>query len=146
MGRSKKTRDVKEQTFKRLFGVTRETFEKMKSVLQKEYDELHRQGGSPLKLSREDKLTITRKYYREYRTMESIETDYGVSKSTVCQTIQWVEEALSRAEAFKLPGKKAPARTPQEIQCVVVDATESPIQRPKKTKKSIIQGKRSGIR
>jgi transposase-like protein len=113
----------------------------MKSVLQKEYDELHRQGGSPLKLSREDKLTITLKYYREYRTMEPIETDYGVSKSTVCQTIQWVEEALSRAEAFKLPGKKAPAGTPQEIQCVVVDATESPIQRPKKPKRVLFREK-----
>ena len=146
MGQRKKKKDEKEEAFKRLFGVTRETFEKMKSVLQKEYDELHRQGGSPLKLSREDKLTITRKYYREYRTMESIGTDYGVSKSTVCQTIQWVEEALSRTEAFKLPGKKALTGTPPEIQCVVVDATESPIQRPQKTKKSIIQGKRSGIR
>jgi homoserine trans-succinylase len=31
----------KEEAFKRLFGVNRETFEKMKSVLQKEYDELY---------------------------------------------------------------------------------------------------------
>jgi hypothetical protein len=62
MGRRKKTRDVKEQTFKRLFGVNSGTFEKMKSILQKEYDRQHQKGGSPAKLSLEDKLTITLKY------------------------------------------------------------------------------------
>ena len=146
MGQKPKKKDEKEEVFKRLFGVNRKTFEMMTSVLQKEYDELHRRGGSPPKLSIENKLTITLKYYREYRTMESIGTDYGVSKSTVCQTIQWVEDALSKDEAFKLPGKKVLTGTPQEIQCVVVDVTESPIQRPKKTKESIIQGKRNVIR
>jgi hypothetical protein len=34
MGQRKKKKDEKEEAFKRLFGVTRETFEKMKSVLQ----------------------------------------------------------------------------------------------------------------
>jgi hypothetical protein len=84
MGRGKKKRDAKEETFKRLFGVNRETFEKMKSILQREYDRQHKKGGSPAKLSLEDKLTMTLKYYREYRTMESIGADYGVSKSTIC--------------------------------------------------------------
>ena len=141
----KEKKDEKEQAFKRLFGINQKTFEKMQSVLQKEYDELHRHGGSPPKLSLEDKLTITLTYYREYPTMEAIGTDYGVSKSTICQTIQWVEDALSKDEAFKLPGKKVLVGTPQEIQCVVVEVAESPIQRQKKTKKRIIQGKRNVI-
>jgi hypothetical protein len=55
MGRGKKKKDAKEQTFKRLFGVDRETFENMKSILQKEYDRQHQKGGSPAKLSIEDK-------------------------------------------------------------------------------------------
>ena len=112
MGRRKKTRDVKEQTFKRLFGVNSGTFEKMKSILQKEYDRQHQKGGSPAKLSLEDKLTITLKYYREYRTMESIGVDYQVSKSTVCQTVQWVEDTLLKDGAFNLPGKKVLVGTP----------------------------------
>ncbi|MDR1466723.1 MAG: transposase family protein [Treponema sp.] len=70
---------------------------------------------SPAKLSIADKLTIALKYYREYRTMASIAADYRVSKSTVCQTIQWVEDALSQGETFKLPGKKVLTGTPQEI-------------------------------
>jgi hypothetical protein len=71
MGRIKKQKDTKEQTFKRLFGVNSETFEKMKSIIQNEYDELHKQGGSLPKLSIQEKLTITLTYYREYRTRES---------------------------------------------------------------------------
>ena len=145
MGRKKKTREVKEQTFKRLFGVNSGPFEKMKSMLQKEYDRQHQKGGSTAKLSIEDKLTITLTYYREYRTMESIGADYQVSKSTVCQTVQWVENTLSKDETFKLPGKKVLTGIPQKIKSIVVDVTESPIQRPQKTKKRIIQGKRSGI-
>jgi hypothetical protein len=138
-------KDEKEAAFKRLYGVNRETFEQMQSILQKKFDRLHKQGGSPPKLTVEDKLTITLKYYREYRTMESIGADYGVSKSTVCETIQWVEDTLSKDKTFKLPGKKVLTGTPQEIQCIVVDVTESPIQRPKKNKKRIIQEKRSVI-
>jgi hypothetical protein len=61
MGRGKKTSDTKEASFKRLFGVKQETFEQMKRILQKEFDKLHRLGGSPPKLSVEDKLAITLK-------------------------------------------------------------------------------------
>jgi hypothetical protein len=145
MGRGKQAQDAKDVLFKRLFGVKPETFEAMKSILQKEFDKLHRQGGSPPKLSVEDKLMVTLKYLREYRTMESIGHDYAVSKSTVCESIQWVEDTLAKDKTFKLPSKKVLKEADDTIQYIVVDVTESPIQRPKKTKKSTIQGKRSVI-
>jgi hypothetical protein len=146
MGQGEEAMDEQEAVFKRLFGVRTETFEKMKTILQKEFNKLHKQGGSPPKLTVEDKLVVTLKYLREYRTMESIAADYGVRKSTVCESVQWVENTLNNDKTFKLPGKKALKGTGQSIQCIVVDVTESPVQRPKKTKKSIIRGKRSGIR
>jgi hypothetical protein len=77
--------------------------------------------------------------------MEAIGADCQASKSTVCQTIQWAEDTLSKDETFKLPGKKVLAGTPQEIKSIVVDVTESPVERPKKTRKRITRGKRSGI-
>jgi predicted DNA-binding protein YlxM (UPF0122 family) len=146
MKREKRARDAKDVLFKRLFGVKPETFEAMKSILQKEFDKLHRQGGGPPKLSVEDKLTVTLKYLREYRTMESIGNDYGVSRSTVCETIQRVEDTLAKDKTFRLPGKKVLRKADDTIQYIVVDVTESPVQRPKKTKKGTIRGKRSGIR
>ncbi|MDR2178324.1 MAG: transposase family protein, partial [Treponema sp.] len=75
MGKGKKAPDAKVESFKRLYGVKPDTFEKMRSILQKVFDILHRRGGKPPKLTIEDKLYITLKYLREYRTMESIGAD-----------------------------------------------------------------------
>ena len=145
MGRGKKKQNKNDAVFKRLFGVKQETFEKMKAILQKEYDKMHRFGGKPPKLSVEDKLMVTLKYLREYRTMEHIGYDYKVSKSTVCETVQWVENTLRKDGAFALPGKKILNEKPANIEYVVIDVTESPVQRPKKNKKHTIQAKRSAI-
>ena len=116
-----------ESVFKRLYGVAPDTFDKMKAILQKEYDKMHKLGGSPPKLMVEDKLTITLKYLREYRTMESIAADYSVSKSTVCESIQWVENTLAEDKTFKLPGKKVLKKASDDIEYIIVDVTESPI-------------------
>ena len=106
MGRGKKDYQDPISVFKRLFGVKPDTFEKMKTILQKEYVKLHKYGGKPPKLTVEDKLMITLKYLREYRTMDHIGYDYGVSKSTVSHSIKWVEDTLRKDGTFALPGKK----------------------------------------
>ena len=146
MGRGKKYNpDSPEAVFKRLYGVKPDTFEKMKAILQKEYDKLHKMGGSPPKLTVEDKLMITLKYLREYRTMESIGADYGVKKSTVCESIKWVENTLAEDKTFKLPGKKILKKGSDDIEIVIVDVTESAIQRPKKGQKEYYSGKKNDI-
>jgi predicted DNA-binding protein YlxM (UPF0122 family) len=147
MGKGKKYNpNSPEAVFKRLYGVKPDTFNKMKVILQKEYDKMHKFGGSPPKLTVEDKLVVTLKYYREYRTMESIGADYGVSKSTVCESIQWVENTLAKDKTFKLPDKKVLKKTSDTIEYIVVDVTESPVQRPKKGQKEYYSGKKSAIR
>jgi hypothetical protein len=145
MGRGRKKSDKKDAVFKQLFGVKPETFEKMKAILQKDYEKLHKAGGKPPKLSVEDKLMITLKYLREYRTMEHIGYDYGVCKSTVCETVQWVENTLKKDGTFALPGKKVLEESSDTIEYVIIDVTESPVQRPKKSKKPTIPAKRSAI-
>jgi predicted DNA-binding protein YlxM (UPF0122 family) len=146
MGKGKKYNpNSPEAVFKRLYGVKPDTFEKMKEILQKEYDKIHKLGGSPLKLTIEDKLLATLKYYREYRTMESIGADYGVSKSTVCESIKWVENTLAKDKTFRLPDKKVLKETSDTIEYIVIDVTESPIQRPKKGQKEYYSGKKSAI-
>jgi predicted DNA-binding protein YlxM (UPF0122 family) len=132
--------------FKRLYGVTPDTFEKMMTILQKEYDKIHKAGGAPPKLTVKDKLTVALKYLREYRTMESIGADYSVSKSTVCESIQWVENTLAKDKTFKLLGKKVLKEASDAIEYIVVDVTESPIERPKKGQKEYYSGKKNAIR
>jgi hypothetical protein len=142
MGRDTKAQDAKKILFKRLYGVKPDTFEKMRSILQREYEALHLNGGKPPKLTVEDKLYITLKYLREYRTMDSIAAEYHVCKGTVCLSIQWVEDTLKEDGTFALPGKKKLKRKSDSIQYVVVDVTESPINRPKKDQKAYYSGKK----
>jgi hypothetical protein len=52
--------------------------------------------------------------------MESIGADYGVSKSTVCETIQWVEDTLNKDKTFKLPGKRVLKKPESAIEYIVV--------------------------
>ena len=53
--------------FKRLFGVKKETFDRVPEILQKAFDELHKQDGKPLtKLQVKDKqqyLTLPKSGY-----------------------------------------------------------------------------------
>ncbi|MHB9293782.1 hypothetical protein Holit_02912 [Hollandina sp. SP2] len=72
MGKGKKAQDAKDVLFKWVYGVKPDTFHNMLSILQKEFDALHKNGGKPPKLTSEDKVYIALKYLRDYRTMDSI--------------------------------------------------------------------------
>ncbi len=52
---------------------------------------------------------------------------------------------LIKSGKFSLPSKRALYDTDNEIEFIIIDATESPIERPKKNKKTIIQGRRNNI-
>ncbi|MDR0562121.1 MAG: transposase family protein [Spirochaetaceae bacterium] len=145
MGKEKQAQEAKDAAFKRLYGVKPETFEKMKNILQKAFTKLHKAGGRPPKLTATEKLTATLKYLREYRTMESIAADYGAAKSRICETIQWVEDTLAKDKTFNLPGKRVLRGETPPIDYIMADVTESPINRPQKTRKNGIPVKRSGI-
>ena len=133
---------LKDVDFKRLTGVQRESFEKMLAVVEKSL----RDFGRPTKLSRADQLLMTLMYWREYRTEFHIAQSYGLSESTVCRTIQKVENALVCSGKFRLPGKKALQPSDTVFEVVLVDVSEQPIERPKKAKNGITAAKRSGTR
>jgi len=132
---------LKAVDFKRLTGVQRESFEKMLAVVEKSL----RDFGRPTKLSRADQLLMTLMYWREYRTEFHIAQSYGLSESTVCRTIQKVENALVCSGKFRLPGKKALQPSDTIFEIVLVDVSEQPIERPKKAKNGITVAKRSAI-
>lgn len=123
--------DCSPAEFKRLTGVQKETFQHMLATLNQSL----RDFGRPPALSRADQLLLTLMYYREYRTQLHIAKTYKISESAVCRTIHKIEKALLTSDTFHLPGKKALVRPDCPIKVVVVDATESPIERPKKTAK-----------
>jgi len=130
---------LKDEEFRRSTGVQRSTFGKMLEVVEKGM----RDFGRPPKLSRADQLLITLMYWREYRTEFHIGLTYGVSESTVCRTIKKVEGVLIQSKQFHLPGKKALQASDTLIEIVLVDATEQPIERPKKDNAGTTAAKRS---
>ena len=134
-------KDWKGSDFKRLTGVKPTTFAKMLTVLERELPNF----GRPPKLSRANQLLMTLMYWREYRTQFHIAGSYGVSEATVCRTINKVEDALMRSGEFRLPGKKVLQPSDTLIEVVLVDDSEQPIERPKKSKNAPTAAKRSAI-
>ena len=132
---------LKDPDFKRLSGAQRATFEEMLKVIEKGL----RDFGRPPSLSRADQLLLTLMYWREYRTEFHIAQSYGVSEATVCRTIHKVEDVLVRSKKFRLPGKKALQPSDTVFEVILVDASEQPVERPKKTRNSTTAAKRSDI-
>jgi hypothetical protein len=85
-------------------------------------------------------------YMREYRTYFHIAQSYGVSESAAYKSIRWVEDTLVKHPDFALPGRKQLLKNEMEYEVILIDATETPIQRPKKDKSITIQARKKGIR
>ena len=137
---------LKESEYQELFGVRKPTFEGMLGILQCAYEEMHKQGGRPPRLSVLDKLVVTLGYYHDYRTMQNIAFDYDVSKSRISDAVKWVEETLIKDGMFALPSKRALVKAGTGLSIVIVDATEQETQRPKKSRGNPTPANRNATR
>lgn len=133
---------LKTEAFRRLTGVKRETFDHMTSILQESLRLKKLKGGRPGKLSIPDMLLMALEYLREYRTYFHIGKSYGVSESSAYKSIKWVEDTLIKHHDFALPGRKALLKNDMDYEVILIDATETPVERPKKNKNTITQVKR----
>lgn len=131
--------------FRRITGVKRKTFEKMVEILTTAEKIKRIKGGRPNNLSIEDRLLMTLEYLREYRTYAHIAASYGLSESNAFENIRWIEDTLIKSKEFSLPGRKALAKSDNEFEVILIDATESPIERPKKNNANIIQARKKDI-
>ena len=138
-------KELGEEKFRRLTGVKRPTFDKMIDILGEADKKKKVRGGRKNKLSLEDRLLMSLEYIREYRTYFHVSQSYGVSESTAYDTIKWIEETLIKHSDFALPGRKALLKSNMAYDVILIDATETPIERPKKSKSTITQGRRKDI-
>jgi hypothetical protein len=67
------------------------------------------------------------------------------TESTACRIILKIEKVLCSAIIFTLPGKKSLYQSEPVIKTVVIDVTESPIERPKKNRNNFIAARRKSI-
>ena len=135
-------KELDDEKFRRLAGVKRTTFGRMVLILEQSNKDKKIHGGRKNKLSVENMLLMTLEYIREYRTYFHISQSYGVSESTAYKTVRWIEDTLIKHSDFALPGRKALLKSDVDYDVVLIDATETPIERPKKSKSTFIQGKR----
>ena len=134
--------DIPESRFQRLTGVKRSTFEAMLEIVNKAKP----QGGKgrPSKLSNADKILVMLMYYREYRSILHISHAYDLSEVQTWRIIRQMESLLLKSKLFHLPGKKQLQDNNMNWEVVVIDVTESSIERPKKNNENITQAKRKG--
>jgi hypothetical protein len=118
----------------------------MVAILQSAYAAKHLRRGRTPKLSIEEMLLATLEYLREYRTYAHIAASFGLDESNMYRTIRWVEDTLIKDGTFSLPGRKALLKSDVAYEVVLVDATETPVERPKKDNGNGIQGRKSVIR
>lgn len=117
-------------SFQRLTGVRKRTFHDMVSVLHTADVCRKERGGKLNHLAVATRLRMTLEYWREYRTYLHIGHRYGVSESTAYRNIRWCEDTLITSGVFTLPGKKALVRSDRTDEVVLIDATETPMERP----------------
>lgn len=144
-----KIKNYSPEDFRRITGLKIETFKKCIEILNKKYSEEHkknvRKSGRKSKLSMEDKLLATLEYYREYRTYAHIAASYGVHESQIIRCVHWVEMTLIKDGTFSLPGKKELLKPDTRYKTVLIDATETPIERPKRGKNFTIPARKNDI-
>jgi len=141
-----KIKNHKSTDFKRLTGVELKTFKMMvREVKSHDAKEVRKKGNArsrPFKLNIEDQILMMLMYYREYRTQFHIGETYGLHESNVGKNIRRIENIFKKCKKLSLPGKEKLSGTNHQFEVILVDATESPIERPKKNNIYITPGKR----
>ena len=130
--------------FKRLCGVSRETFADMVAELRPRLERQGRRGGQP-KLSVEDQLLVVLEYWREYRSQFHIGVSWGLHETTVGRLVRKVEDVLVKSGKFRLPSQRQLYQPGWEWNVMVVDVGEMEIERPKKNRNGTTVANRSAI-
>ena len=139
-------KDLPPAEFKRYCRVQPQTFQMMVEVVSNQLNRKRRVSGRPTKLVVEDQVLMTVEYWREYRTFFHIAKSWGIHESSVWRTVRRVEDILTKSRAFKLPGKKVLQPSDHQIEFIVVDVAETPVERPKKSRSLTTAARRSGTR
>lgn len=135
--KNKNISSLSDSVFRRRTGVKKKTFALMKEIIIKaEKEKIKKKPGRPNKLPVEERLLMTLEYLREYRTFFHIANSYGISESSCHENVKKIENILIKSKEFSLPKKKEILMNENNIEVILVDATENHIERPKKNKEN----------
>ena len=126
--------------FRRITGMRQQVFDKLLNILGAALEKKHAKGGRNPTLRVEYILLAALEYWREYRTYSGIGADFGLDESNIFRWVKWCEDILMASGEITLPGKKALLSGKYEI--IQIDATESPVERPKRGQRKFYSGKK----
>lgn len=136
-------KNLKDGEFKRLCGVTQETFAAMCGVVS-EFKQQHNRGRKS-NLSIENQLLLTLSFWREYRTLFHLSRDWNLHESNVSRLVRRIEDILIKPDKFSLLGKKR-LLADESLKYTIVDITEDLIEEAKKNSESFIRARKSDTR
>jgi len=132
----------KPQIFHRLFGISMDQFEeilqKTRPLWEKKVIQRYKRPGRSYKLDLGEMLLALLLYYRSYITQEFIGYLFGLDGSQVCRFIRKLEPVLAGVVSIS----KRKNLTQEEVEHLIIDATEQPIERPQKGQKQYYSGKK----
>lgn len=132
---------IEDEKFRRLTGVKKSTFEKMIEILKQADEKKKAKGDGKNKLYLENRLLMGVEYIRENRTYFHV----GPKLWDKWKYYIWhdqVDRRYVKHPDFALPWRKALLKSDAEYEVVLIDATENPIERPKKDKNITTQAKK----
>lgn len=130
------------KTFQRLFGITPQEFEIIVKKAEPKWHERvisgYKRPGRDYKLDLSDMILMLFLYYRSYVTQIFVGYMFGIDDSRVCRIIQRLEPILASVMAMS----KCKKLSKEEVENLIIDATEQSIERPKKRQKPYYSGKK----
>ena len=128
--------------FNRLVGMEVKDFEcileKLMPLWEKKVLSAYKRPGRNFKLNLADMLMLLLIYYRSYITQEFLGYLFGIDDSRVCRLIKRLEPLLARVVAIR----KDRHLSQEEVENLIIDATEQPVQRPKRGQRKYYSGKK----
>ena len=119
------------RTFLRLFGVNASQFEqilcRVEPQWQKDVIGRYRRKGRNYKLDLADMVLMLLLYYRSYINQVFVGYLFGIDDSRVCRIIQRLEPVLARIMTIS----KQKKLSQKDVEELIIDTTEQPIERPR---------------
>jgi hypothetical protein len=132
--------------FKRCTGISLYSFTLILNTLQKHFDDLHKKNplskrGLKPTISLENKLLLTLYYLRDYPTFIKLGQTFGISESYANKIYHSILNVIIKY--YHVPNRKELLN--KELDTVIIDVTEQPIERPVKKQKQYYSGKKKDI-
>ncbi|MHA1875715.1 MAG: helix-turn-helix domain-containing protein [Promethearchaeota archaeon] len=146
MSKFETIKNQKPASFLRGVGISLDTFilllKKITDHIKQENEKYPlKKRGRKSSLCLEDMLLLTLYYLRHYITLDQLGKNFGISESYACKIYHRMANILINV----LDLKNRNELMNKNLEVILIDVTEQPIERPKKKQKAYYSGKKNYI-